>query len=154
MAGAEGGAVIHVESSRQASFEQGLCEGIKVAIELLAGIELAVGNEAAHIVAAGKEIGFTFLLPLSDLRAVHGIRLPDIVRELGLEAPSIHGAGSLNVHESLAVKEAVDGGWFEHAPGGECSELHLGDQGGDGSMGELPAEANERLGGLLVDHPA
>jgi hypothetical protein len=80
---------------------------------------------------------------------VHGIRLPDVIGKLCLEAPPVNRLRALVVHESVLVEDAVEcrgaqsGGSVDDA-----AAFDFRNKGRHGDLGKLASEADEALDGL------
>jgi len=90
MTGGEGGAVIDIQFSRQAPLGERPAQGVAVGIEVLPKIKLGMGNQAAHVVDEGEEVGFAKPALGGDLDGVHAVRLPEIVGQFRLELAPVH----------------------------------------------------------------
>ena len=141
--------------SRQSPFEQGYPEGIKKAVQSFGEIKLGVGDEAAHIIEETKQIGFPRLVPGSNLRTVHGIRLPDVIGKLCLEAPAVDGLRAVVVHQPVLVEDAVEcRGTQSSGSVDDAAAFDFRNKGRRRDLGKLVSEADDALDGLRVQSAA
>ncbi len=70
-------------------------------------------DQAAHVVNESEEVGLAPFVAHQEHRTMHGVTLPNIVGQLGLEAPAVDRWGDLFALQPLLVQEAVDGGRLE-----------------------------------------
>lgn len=87
--GAIDGPLVGVDSQGTAIAGDGALEAVFEARELLVPVELAVGNEAGVVVEEGEEDSLAlggWVGRVGELRAVHGVGLPQVAEVAALEA--------------------------------------------------------------------
>ena len=65
-----------------------------------------MGHEPGVIVEDSEELGFPEPAVVDDLRTVHAVGLPQVVRQLGLEAPAVFGKPRVLL-QAVPLEEAV-----------------------------------------------
>jgi hypothetical protein len=98
--------IVDVNFSREPSFAQSLDETIGQVFEVLLEVELPMGNKTGMIVQEGKEKTLSDLPIDNHRRAMHTVRLPQIIGQFGL-IPSEIRFEPLRFVQSPALKEPV-----------------------------------------------
>lgn len=116
--GAEGGTVVDVKFPGESPFQESAAQGAKIGVEVLVQKEGAMGNQAAHVIDEGKEIGLAPLISHHDHGAVQGIALPEIVRGVGFKFAPIDGDGGGRPEYPFVFEEPVEGAFAQEQTGG------------------------------------
>lgn len=103
----EGGAVVDIEPAGEPALLEGRDQAVAEAIEVLREIELGMGDKPGMVVDDGEEVALPELAVEDDVRAVHAVGLPHIVRHLGLEAAAVFGQPRVLL-EAMPFEEAVE----------------------------------------------
>ena len=106
LVGAERGGIIEIDLSGESSFVQGLDETIGQVFEVFLKIELPMGNETGMVIQEGKEKTFSHLRVNDHPRAMHTVRLPDVIGEFRF-IPSEIGLEPLGFIEPQSLEEPV-----------------------------------------------
>ena len=117
-------------------------------------IELGVGDEAAHIIDEGEQVGLSPLPLHHDHRAVHGVTLPDVIGQLCLIAPAVYGRGVLGAHQAVLMEQTVEGAEAQLSAHTEKPpSTGLSNDGTDRGINQLFSEPHQALGCVLIHGP-
>src|SRR3972149_2304341 len=136
--GTKGAPIVSIDFSGEPSGQEGFLKRFQIRRERLCEIKLRMRNQTGVIVDESKEIGFPLLTLMLHTRAMHAVRLPQIVRQFGLEFASILRESLSPVHQTIGSQEAVyrcrsKGDTGRYQP----SLVHLTDESGDSGLGKL-----------------
>lgn len=108
-------------------------------------------DQAAHVIDKGKKVALAFLAGDYHQGAVHGMALPDVIGEFGLELATVGGDRLVRPEQSFFVIQAINGGRTQNQAGlDEVALVHFQDKRRDGGFGHLSAQVEQGGDGVLI----
>ncbi len=114
--GPEGAAVVDIQPAREAAFLKRPDQTVAIAVYVFGQIEAGVCDEPGMVVDDGEEIAFAEFTVGDDAGAVHAIRLPEIVDQLGFKLAAILRQPGVLVQAVTLKKDGTGCLWRGCAP--------------------------------------